>query len=162
MSEYQYYEFVVIDEPLTPLGPLWLWSAIWRRSAVARGRARCSPAGFSSCVGNSVARSRYRLVAAVGYACAAARCTGLSRHRSGSILQTMAGAGGSTPSVEEVPQSTRTVDLVYYENELARLQVQLVSSRSTSGRGGFGSEQRMAVPGEKHPLRMMVENIHVA
>jgi polyphosphate kinase len=41
----------------------------------------------------------------------------------------MAGAGGSTPSVEEVPQSTRTVDLVYYENELARLQVQLVKQQ---------------------------------
>jgi hypothetical protein len=38
----------------------------------------------------------------------------------------MAGAGGSTPSVEEVPHSTRTVGLVYHEKEPARLQVQLV------------------------------------
>jgi hypothetical protein len=74
----------------------------------------------------------------------------------------MAGAGGSTPSVEEVPQSTCKVDLAYYEKELARLQWSWSSSRSTSGRGGFGSEQRMAVLGEKYPLRMMVENVHFA
>ena len=41
----------------------------------------------------------------------------------------MVGAGGSKPSVEEVPQSTRKVPLAYYEKELARLQVELVKQQ---------------------------------
>jgi hypothetical protein len=41
----------------------------------------------------------------------------------------MAGAGGSTSSVEEVPQSTPKVDLAYYAKELARLKVELVKQQ---------------------------------
>jgi polyphosphate kinase 2 len=41
----------------------------------------------------------------------------------------MAGARGSKLSVEEAPQSTRKVDLAYYEKELARLQVELVKQQ---------------------------------
>jgi polyphosphate kinase 2 len=41
----------------------------------------------------------------------------------------MVGAGGSKPSVEEAPQSTRKVPLAYYEKELARLQVELVKQQ---------------------------------
>jgi hypothetical protein len=41
----------------------------------------------------------------------------------------MGGAGGSTSSGEEVPQSTRKVDLAYYEKEPARLQVEPVKQQ---------------------------------
>ena len=41
----------------------------------------------------------------------------------------MAGARASKSSVEEVSSATRKVDLVYYENELARLQVELVKQQ---------------------------------
>ena len=41
----------------------------------------------------------------------------------------MAGGRGSKLSVEEAPQSTRKVDLAYYEKELARLQVELVKQQ---------------------------------
>src|SRR4051812_29581127 len=41
----------------------------------------------------------------------------------------MAGGQGSKSSVEEAPQSTRKVDLAYYEKELARLQVELVKQQ---------------------------------
>jgi len=74
----------------------------------------------------------------------------------------MAGAGGSTPSVEEAPRSIRKVDLAYYEKDLARLQGEPVNQQEYIRARGFGSEQRMAVLGEKYPLRMMVENIHFA
>src|SRR3954471_8526135 len=41
----------------------------------------------------------------------------------------MAGGQGSKSSVEEAPQSTRKVDLGYYEKELSRLQVELVKQQ---------------------------------
>jgi polyphosphate kinase 2 len=41
----------------------------------------------------------------------------------------MAAGRGSKLSMEEAPQSTRKVDLAYYEKELARLQVELVKQQ---------------------------------
>ena len=60
---------------------------------------------------------------------APSRRTGLSRRRSGAILATMGGGRGSKLSMEEAPQSTRKVDLAYYEKELARLQIELVKQQ---------------------------------